>query len=88
MAAAGIDPKTIDTIIISHYHGDHVNGLLKADNSLAFRMPKCWCRAPEHKYWADAGEERPLPDTAHRRHFQERPPRHRQRGGYEAPAHV
>jgi len=26
-AAAGIDPKAIDTVIISHYHGDHVNGL-------------------------------------------------------------
>src|SRR5262245_64356388 len=36
LAAAGIDPKSIDTVIISHYHGDHVNGLLKADNSLAF----------------------------------------------------
>src|SRR5437660_3543642 len=32
LAAAGIDPKTVDTVIISHYHGDHVNGLLKADN--------------------------------------------------------
>src|SRR4029079_16587682 len=31
MAAAGIDPKAIDTVIISHYHGDHVNGLLMAD---------------------------------------------------------
>src|SRR5260221_13649459 len=36
LAAAGIDPKAIDTVIISHYHGDHVNGLLKADNLLAF----------------------------------------------------
>jgi len=36
LAAAGIDAKAVDTVIISHYHGDHVNGLLKADNSLAF----------------------------------------------------
>ena len=36
LAAAGIDAKAIDTVIISHYHGDHVNGLLKADGSLAF----------------------------------------------------
>jgi len=40
LAAAGIDPKAIDTVIISHYHGDHVNGLLRADNSLAFPMPR------------------------------------------------
>ena len=32
LAAAGIDAKAIDTVIISHYHPDHVNGLLDADN--------------------------------------------------------
>jgi len=57
MAAAGIDPKAIDTIIISHYHGDHINGLLKADNSLAFPNAEVLVPAPEHKYWTDAGEE-------------------------------
>src|SRR5687767_6777842 len=28
LAAAGIDAKAIDAVIISHYHGDHINGLL------------------------------------------------------------
>lgn len=27
MAAAGIDPKNIDIVLISHFHGDHVSGL-------------------------------------------------------------
>lgn len=56
MAAAGIDPKLVDTVIISHFHGDHVNGLLKADNTLAF--PNAAIRVPgqEHKYWMDDGE--------------------------------
>jgi glyoxylase-like metal-dependent hydrolase (beta-lactamase superfamily II) len=57
MAAAGIDPKAIETIIISHYHGDHINGLLKADNSLAFPNAEVLVPAFEHKYWTDAGEE-------------------------------
>src|SRR6185295_17778613 len=34
LAAAGIDAKAIDTVIISHYHGDHVDGLLAGDGSL------------------------------------------------------
>jgi len=57
MAAAGIDRNAIDTIIISHYHGDHINGLLKADNSLAFPNAEVLVPAREHKYWTDAGEE-------------------------------
>ena len=59
--AAGIDPKAIDTIIISHYHGDHINGLLKADSSLAFPNAEVLVPAPEHKYWTDAGEESRAP---------------------------
>ena len=33
-AAAGIDRNAVDTVIISHFHGDHMNGLLNADNKL------------------------------------------------------
>ena len=57
MAAAGIDRNAIDTIIISHYHGDHINGLLRADNSIAFPNAEILVPALEHKYWTDAGEE-------------------------------
>jgi glyoxylase-like metal-dependent hydrolase (beta-lactamase superfamily II) len=57
LVAAGIDPGAIDTIIISHYHGDHINGLLKADNTLAFPNAEVLVPAPEHRYWTDAGEE-------------------------------
>ena len=27
LAAAGVDPKSIDTVIISHFHPDHISGL-------------------------------------------------------------
>jgi glyoxylase-like metal-dependent hydrolase (beta-lactamase superfamily II) len=56
MTAAGINPNAIDTVLISHYHGDHINGLLKADNSLAFANAEILVPAPEHKYWMDDGE--------------------------------
>lgn len=57
LAAAGIDPNAVDTVIISHYHGDHVNGLLGADNT-APAFPNAVIRVPgqEHKYWMDDGE--------------------------------
>jgi len=56
LLAAGIDPKSIDTVIISHYHGDHVNGLLRADNSLTFPNAEILVPAEEHKFWMDDGE--------------------------------
>jgi glyoxylase-like metal-dependent hydrolase (beta-lactamase superfamily II) len=34
--AAGFDPKAVDTVIISHFHRDHINGLLTADDKPAF----------------------------------------------------
>jgi glyoxylase-like metal-dependent hydrolase (beta-lactamase superfamily II) len=56
LAASGIDAKNITTVIISHYHGDHINGLLKADNSLAFPNAEIMVPAAEHKYFMDDGE--------------------------------
>ena len=38
------EPDAIDTVIISHYHRDHVDGLLKADNSPAFPNAESSCR--------------------------------------------
>ncbi len=55
MAAAGIDPKAIDTVLISHFHGDHINGLLRADNSLAFPNAEILVPANEHQYYMDDG---------------------------------
>jgi glyoxylase-like metal-dependent hydrolase (beta-lactamase superfamily II) len=56
LAAAGIDVNAIDTVIISHYHGDHINGLLKADGSLAFPNAEILVPAMEHKFWMDDNE--------------------------------
>lgn len=56
LAAAGIERESIDVVVISHFHGDHVNGLLTADNKPAF--PKAEIKVPEAewKFWMDDGE--------------------------------
>ncbi len=56
LVAAGIDAKAIDAVIISHYHGDHINGVLRADGTLSFPNAEILVPAPEHKYWMDDGE--------------------------------
>ena len=45
LAAAGIDRNAIDVVVISHFHADHVNGLLAADNKRRrSRTPRSRCR--------------------------------------------
>ena len=56
LRAAGIDPNTVDTVVISHFHGDHVNGLLTADNKPAFAKAEIMVPAAEWKFWMDDGE--------------------------------
>jgi glyoxylase-like metal-dependent hydrolase (beta-lactamase superfamily II) len=56
MAAAGFDPKAVDMVVISHFHGDHINGLLSADNVLAFPNAEVLVPATEWKYFMDDGE--------------------------------
>jgi glyoxylase-like metal-dependent hydrolase (beta-lactamase superfamily II) len=56
LAAAGIDAATVDAVIVSHFHGDHVNGLLKADGSLAFPNAEILVPVAEQKFWMDDGE--------------------------------
>jgi glyoxylase-like metal-dependent hydrolase (beta-lactamase superfamily II) len=56
LAAAGIDATRVDAVIISHYHVDHISGLLKIDDSLAFPNAEILVPELEHKYWMDDGE--------------------------------
>jgi glyoxylase-like metal-dependent hydrolase (beta-lactamase superfamily II) len=53
MEAAGIDPKQVDIVIISHYHGDHIGGLRNADGSPAFPNAEIKVPAVEHAFWSD-----------------------------------
>ena len=40
--AIGIGPKDVDVVIISHFHGDHVSGLVAPDGTPAFpRAERC-----------------------------------------------
>jgi glyoxylase-like metal-dependent hydrolase (beta-lactamase superfamily II) len=53
MEAAGIDPKQVDIVIISHYHGDHIGGLRNADGSPAYPNAEIKVPAVEHAFWSD-----------------------------------
>jgi glyoxylase-like metal-dependent hydrolase (beta-lactamase superfamily II) len=56
LKAAGIDRNAIDTVVISHFHGDHINGLLTPDNKRAFPNAEILVPAAEWKFFMDDGE--------------------------------
>ena len=62
LAAAGIDRKAIDAVIISHFHGDHINGLLNADNTPAFPNAEVMVPEPEWAFWMDDAKMSSAPE--------------------------
>jgi glyoxylase-like metal-dependent hydrolase (beta-lactamase superfamily II) len=51
LQAAGVDPKDIDIVVLSHLHPDHINGLRTADKGLAFPNAEIKAPAQEWAFW-------------------------------------
>ncbi|MEN9887309.1 MAG: hypothetical protein RL758_1887 [Pseudomonadota bacterium] len=51
LAAAGYSAGDIDHVILSHYHGDHINGLRNKAGGWVFPKAKVHVPAPEHAHW-------------------------------------
>src|SRR5262245_64761951 len=65
MKAAGLDPAKVDTVVISHFHADHISGLWAKETSeqiypnAAILMPEV-----EYKFWTDPALVEKLTETA------------------------
>ena len=54
MKAAGIDPAKVDTIVITHFHPDHISGMMAKDtNAPNFPNATIYVPAAEYKFWTD-----------------------------------
>ena len=56
LKASGYDRNAVDLVIISHFHGDHINGLIKPDGSPSFPNAEIMVPAVEMKYFMDDAE--------------------------------
>ena len=55
LQAAGIDVNSVDVVLISHFHGDHIGGLKNPDGTPAYPKAEIKVPATEWAYWTDEG---------------------------------
>jgi glyoxylase-like metal-dependent hydrolase (beta-lactamase superfamily II) len=64
LAAAGIDPASISTILVTHFHPDHIFGLMAKDtNAQTYPNAEIVVSAAEWAYWTDASLIEKLPEA-------------------------
>lgn len=69
LRAAGYDPAKVDMVLLTHLHGDHVNGLLNADGKTAFPNASVHVAKADADFWLPA-EALAQADEASRPFFQ------------------
>lgn len=60
--AAGFDPAQVDTVLISHFHGDHINGLRLKDGTAVFSKAEVMVPEAEWAFWMDDGKMNAAPE--------------------------
>jgi glyoxylase-like metal-dependent hydrolase (beta-lactamase superfamily II) len=61
--AAGFDPKAVNTVIFSHFHGDHINGFRLKDGSAVFPNAEVVVPAAEWAFWMDDARMSSAPEA-------------------------
>ena len=68
LKVAGIDPRAIDTILISHFHPDHIDGIKTKDGAKVFPNAEILVPEPEWDFWMDDANMTPA-EGAVKRYF-------------------
>jgi len=64
LAAMGVGPEMIDTVLLTHGHPDHANGLIDASGKPAFANAELVVSAKEIAFWQDDAMMAAAPDDA------------------------
>lgn len=63
LQAAGVSPDSIDHILISHFHGDHINGIRNKKGALVYPKAQIHVPVPEWDFWMSDANMAKAPDA-------------------------
>lgn len=63
MKAAGIDAAKLSAIVVTHFHPDHIYGLMTKENGQVYAETEIIVPETEYKYWADPAVIEKLPEA-------------------------
>lgn len=69
LQAAGVDPKSIDIVLLSHLHPDHTNGIRLADGGLAFPNAEIMVPVKDWAFWASDENAAKAPNEMTKNYF-------------------
>lgn len=64
LKAAGYAPEQVDTVLITHLHGDHVNGLVTTDGQRVFANAEIWSAKADNDFWLSEAVAAKAPQEA------------------------
>lgn len=62
LRAAGYDPAQVDTVVVTHLHGDHIGGLGGPDGQPAFANATVFVSQADHDFWLSSEAEAAAPE--------------------------
>lgn len=63
LAAAGYAPEQVSRVILSHFHGDHINGLRTKGGEAVFASAEIMVPEPEWAFWMDESRMSGAPEA-------------------------
>lgn len=63
MKAAGIEPSMVDVVVLSHFHGDHLQGLRNKAGQIVYPNAEVMVPEQEWAFWMDDGKMSAAPDA-------------------------
>ncbi len=51
LKAAGYTPEQVDTVLVTHLHGDHINGLVTPEGQRVFVNAEVWSTKADNDFW-------------------------------------